>query len=480
MPAATHTPRTWRLATEAPFGAALPALMQDGTLLFHEASTTHWWQLAPDAFGQYDDGTFTQLADAPGDFSPTWNASAVLLDGRYLLQGGEYNGDSNAQVEQTQGAIYDPVAGSWQALGAPTSWTTVGDASGIVLPDGSFMLADCCSSQEAILDPSTLTWTPTGAGKADYNSEESWAQLQDDSILTADAGFESTSADLMRSERYTPSTGMWTSAGDLPVELSDNPRSYEVGPAIARPDGTVVAIGGTPHNALYNEAAQTWTALEDTPSGFATVDGPGVTLPNGDAMFATAPYAPEFAPGTVYYEVSGTTFTSVPTTENAASDPSYVNFLLVLPTGEILHTDSSQLVEIYTPAPGFAANAGPVILDEPTLIGSGAEPPTAPVPTLYRGRSYTLPMQRMNGVDLGAVYGDDVQTSTNYPIVQLTATASGHVWYCRTHDATDRSISPTEVGLATFDIPESVEGGTAQIAAIANGIPSAALTVNVK
>ena len=57
-------------------------------------------------------------------------------------------------------------------------------------------------------------------------------------------------------------------------------------------------------------------------------------------------------------------------------------------------------------------------LDAPTLIGTNPEPSTAPMPTLYRGRSYTVPVHRMNGISQGAYYGDDVQVSTNFPIIK--------------------------------------------------------------
>jgi hypothetical protein len=87
---------------------------------------------------------------------------------------------------------------------------------------------------------------------------------------------------------------------------------------------------------------------------------------------------------------------------------------------------------------------------------------------------------RMNGIWLGATYGDDVQTSTDFPIVRVTAMESGHVWYCRTYNPTDRSTSPDEQGAATFDVPDALEGGSAQIDVIANGIASPALTVNIK
>ena len=478
--------------------------MQDGTLVIQNYGTDEWYKYTPDAFGQYDDGTWTKLADSATNgtaagYSPLFDAQAVLPDGRMIVEGGEYLSLSEAWT--TDGAIYDPVADKWTAMAPPKSWTsepnpvggntgTIGDAMGIVLPDGTFMLTNCCTTEMAKLDPTTLTWTAAGQNKADINDEESWSVLFDGRIVTADANGGVSGSDTQHSEIYDPTMDMWSSLPQVPVALDDTTASgggsHEVGPEMTRPDGTIVAIGGTLHNAVFDPAAMTWTALADTPDGYATVDGPGATLPNGNVIFATAPYDnASFAPGTKWYEINGTTFTQVGATSDDAQLASFEHFLLMLPTGELLHTQDSyatatSTMQIYTPAPGVAANAVPQILGEPQLVGMTAEAPTAPVLTLYKGRSYTMPIARMNGINLGATYGDDVQTFTDFPIVRVTASSSGHVWYCRTHDPSDRSTNPNEQGTATFDIPATVEGGTAEVAVIANGIASPALTVNIK
>jgi hypothetical protein len=44
------------------------------------------------------------------------------------------------------------------------------------------MLASCCTKQQAILDLTTMTWTPTGSNKADINDEEGWTLLADGSV----------------------------------------------------------------------------------------------------------------------------------------------------------------------------------------------------------------------------------------------------------------------------------------------------------
>jgi hypothetical protein len=48
----------------------------------------------------------------------------------------------------------------------PAGWTTIGDAQSVVLENGTFKLANCCTKEQAILDATTLTWTNLlGTGK---------------------------------------------------------------------------------------------------------------------------------------------------------------------------------------------------------------------------------------------------------------------------------------------------------------------------
>ena len=70
------------------------------------------------------------------------------------------------------GAIYDPRADTWTPVMPPTGWTTIGGAQSVVLPDGTYMLADSKSKKQALWNASNLTWTPTGSSKFDENDED--------------------------------------------------------------------------------------------------------------------------------------------------------------------------------------------------------------------------------------------------------------------------------------------------------------------
>jgi len=87
-----------------------------------------------------------------------------------IVNGGEYNGTGSG-VWTTKGALYDPPSNSWVSVAPPSGWTTIGDAQSVVLPNGTYVLANCCNTDAASLDLATMTWTPTGTGKADSNDE---------------------------------------------------------------------------------------------------------------------------------------------------------------------------------------------------------------------------------------------------------------------------------------------------------------------
>lgn len=480
------TPRTWRpienlpSMNSTPFYPSQGSLLTDGSVLFNDPNSTDWYKLIPDDFGSYEHGTWKKLASTPG-YGPLYFGSATLPDGRFIAEGGEYNNGSQSGVWTTKGAIYDPVTDKWTLMAPPSGWVTIGDASATVTADGTYLQSDCCNEVGlAALDPASLTWhTPIGTGKADRHDEESWATMWDGRIVTVDAN---NPADLDRSEIYDPVTQTWTGHGNVPVHIADtlsnNGGSHEVGPEILRPDGKVVAIGGTGHNALYDPVADLWTALPDLPAGNQSADGPGAMLPNGDILLAVSPGV--FQTPVSFYELHDTTFTPVPDSNNATSNTSYQNFFLMLPTGEVMLSDQNGSIELYTPAPGVVPNGVPSILAAPQLIGDGPEAETGSTITMYRGRSYSLPVYRMNGISEGAYYGDDAQMSTNFPIVRVTNNDSGHVAFLRTYDHSNRSISPDSSGVTKLDVPATAEPGLSSLVVIANGIASAPITVNVK
>ncbi len=458
--------QTWQPLNNQPtFGASTALLLTDGTVMVQALSaqgtgSRAWWKLTPDNTGSYVNGTWTELAPLPSGYGPLYYASAVLPNGEVVINGGEYNLGTKI-VETNLGAIYNPLTNKWKSVPAPSGWTEIGDAQSVVLPNGTYMLGNCCTTQQALLNLSTLTWTITGTGKADVNSEEGWTLLADGSVLTIDV------SDVPNSERYTPATGAWTSAGHTPVGLVG---ASEIGPAVLRPDGTVFATGGDSHTAIYHPVAGqagSWTQGPDFPTvnGKAQdiADGPGALLPNGDVLVAASPGA--YQTNTHFYEFDGTNLNPVPGTPNAPSDSSFYGRMVVLPTGQILFTDGSSDVEIFT-GPGVPNPAwAPVI--------------SAVAKTLTHGTTYGISGVGFNGLSQGAAYGDDAQSATNYPLVRITNTATGHVFYCRTSGHSSMAVaSPAKVS-THFAVPAGIETGPGELVVVANGIASAPVNVTV-
>ncbi len=459
--------QSWQaLNTQPGFQADTPLLLTDGTVMVHELGSTAWWRLTPDAFGSYVNGTWSPLAGLPNGYIPLYYASAVLPDGRVIVEGGEdtWVGGKYLATDTTQGAIYDPVANAWTSVAPPSGWTSIGDATSTVLADGTFMLADCCTAGEALLDPATLTWTATGTGKAGTNNEEGWTLLPDDSVLTIDVAHV-----VKATERYIG--GAWHAAAKTSVNLV---AFDEIGPAVLRPDGTVFATGANGYTSIYHpptsaKSLGSWTNGPKFPKvlsvgQFDVADGPAALLPSGNVLVAASPGT--YRKPVHFYEFNGTTLTQVPDTPNAPNIPSYDGRMLPLPTGQVLLTDTSGDVEIYTSTGAPQAAWAPTIGAVPT--------------TLTQGASYVVSGTLFNGLSQAAAYGDDYQAATNYPLVRITNGVTGHGFFAPTVNPSSMGVGNQGTVSTTFTIPAGIETGASSLVVIANGIPSPSVAVTLQ
>jgi hypothetical protein len=464
--------QSWQPLTHQPtFTAGHLMLLTDGTVLVHHEDPndgfSEWYKLTPDINGSYVNGTWSQLASLSPDYGPLFFASAVLADGRVVIAGGEQN--FSQYVWTNKGAVYDPVADTWTNLAPPSGWSRIGDASSVVLFNKTVMVANCCTRQQAILDPATLTWTATGTNKFDENDEEGWTLLPSGKVLTVDAYVDIGDPNGMNSELYDPSSGSWSSAGSTIVQLWDSHGSFEVGPAVLRPDGTVFAAGangiGAGHNAIYNLSTRNWTPGPDFPGNLDIADGPAALLPDGNVLMAASPGI--FLNGVEFFEWDGHSLSQVPATPDSANDSSWYGRMLLLPTGQVLYSDGSTDVEVYTPGnttpyPGLAPSA---ILTTPVLA---------------RGNSYLVKGFKFNGASQANAYGDDAQAATNYPIVRITNVSTGHVFYCRTHDHSTMAVGFNGPTYTHVDVPLNMEAGQSFLEVVVNGIPSPHYNIGVR
>jgi hypothetical protein len=489
------------LANAFPSGFASTCLqLTDGTVMCHEYNTNRWHRLKPDINGSYQNGSWDvpgfTVADMPNGndpsfgcvncpYTPLYFASAVLPDGRVVVIGGEYNG--GGAVWTDIGFMYDPVTNSWSAqISEPFGGGKVGDTQSTILTNGTMLIANITNTDIASFDPATLTFTALApTGKNDRNDQENWNILPTGRVLTVD------STTVATSELYDPETNSWDNLTGTVVNLADwgpgTVFSAEVGPAVIRPDGTVVAFSGTNsgQNAVYNTATGTWAATGaagDFPAGpgashYAVADGPASLLPNGNVLVMASPVYPTNPPGVFntpshFFEFDGTNLTQVADSPNAASFKSYQGRMLLLPSGEVLLT---------------AYNQGAI--QDVVLYSNGGAPQdawrpvitTAP-PTVVGGNTYSISGVLFNGFSEGASYGDDAQSSTNYPLVRIINHATGHVFYTRTHDHSRMGVEvvgSSEIVTTQFDAPCGLELGPSDLVVVVNGIASVPTTTTV-
>ena len=499
----------WTALSGAP-NASTCLLLTDGTVMCQAGEQNSAWNRLTPKNGSYANGVWTALQSlpqpaTPGGYGPLYYASGVLPDGRVFVIGGEYNNGYLGcatppppvnNCPTTYGFVFDPTAnggaGKWSGpITAPAAYVG-SDNQSIILQDGTTLIADIDSSGTIYkLDPNALTLTLVGAsGKLDSNDEEGWTILPNGSVLTVDAN---NTANLSTGggsayELYDPATLTWSSPGYTPVNLADTTAagkgSREVGPGVLRPDGVVVYFGGnvSGQNATYDTNAKTWTTATSFPLNSSSVqltvpDGPASILPDGNVLVEASPgvSGTSFPAGAQFFEftLSGGALNPVSTSggPSVSGEAAFHGRMLVLPTGEILYTHGGSDVYLYENIGSFQNAWRPVI--------------TAPPPSvLGLGDTYAIGGNLFNGLSGGGSYGDDVQESTNYPLVRITNNGTGDVFYARTHDHSRmgvEALGDTSTVISTsFDVPAGMEQGASELVVVTNGIPSANYDVNVE
>jgi len=450
---------------KASFNASTALLLTDGTVMVQQIEASAWWRFTPDNTGSYINGTWTQVASLPSGYGPLYYASAVLPDGRLLVEGGEDNCCGGSEV--TLGAIYDPAANAWTSVNPPSGWTYIGDSPSVVLPNGTFMMGQGAfpSTNQVLFNATNLTWTSVGTGKIDGFSEEGLTLLPNGDVMVVDT------ENGTHAERYNPKNGKWGSAGNTFVVLPSNGNMNivpELGPAILRPDGTVFVGGATENSALYYPSASKvgtgfWIPGPTFPSG-VMADAPAALLINGNVLVDTSPF---FTPPSTFFEFDGFNFNSAPAPPNAVNDASYYARMLELPSGQILFTDGSSDVEIYSPSGSYNFAWAPIVTSVSTTLTHGST-------------NNPISGFRFNGLSQGAAYGDDAQMASNYPLVRIRNNGTGHVFYCKTHGHSTMAVATGNRVVSTnFDVPGGIETGASTLQVVANGIPSPSVAVTV-
>ena len=511
-------------------------LLTDGSILFQGGLLQDFYRFFPDKSGSYVNGTYFNVASLPPDYIPYATSGGVLPDGRVLLIGGEYLLENSTVglvfAFTNKMAVYDPKADTWTMVAPPKGWATIGDLPWSFLADGRLLLGQKFTKRAAVLDPKTLTWTEVNTvGKDDVHAEEGFTLLPDGSVLTVNM------TDHPFAQRFIPSADptltQWVGAGKTPEDLQatdtngskmiiwDHGQVYyppgEIGPAILRPDGTVFATGaactipGPPsdpnactvyspvaHTAIFDlgfggpkaaTASGPWTAGPDFPNMQGAGDFFANLLPNGNVLVeanppgitndplakaqarferiknragysvAAAAAAPGFAPQATcppdntwsFYEFNGTKLILEP----AAAFCGFQASTLLLPTGEVMLNGQA----VYKTTGSFKNAWRPTITRAPVDVAAGG--------------SYEILGTQLNGLSQANAFGDEFQVSTNYPLVRITNSSTGHVTYATTHDFSSMGVATGARIVSTrFDVPKTIEQGNSTLEVVANGIPS--------
>jgi hypothetical protein len=444
---------TWsQLANPAPDVITTMLLLSDGTVMAHasieEQLGQSWYRLTPDASGSYVNGTWSPLASM--QYQRIYYPSQVLQDGRVFVAGGEYGNGQNT------GEVYDPVADAW----TPTPDGLLGDIGDVpseILPDGRILVGNRFSARTTIYDPASNTWTPA-ATKADPSSEESWLQLADRTILNVEV------RNRPNAEKYLPLEDQWVSAGVLPVNLV---QQSEIGAGLRLPDGRAFFLGASGKTALYTPPADphdpgTWSAGADIPNNLGTWDAPAAVLPNGKVLCAVSPRSYDGPTNFYEYDPAGDSFAAVDGSP-VFSGAAWESRMLVLPSGEVIWSNGTRTLYVYTPDGAPDPSWQPVISDIQDN-GDG---------------SFVLTGTQLNGISEGAAYGDDAEMSSNYPIVRLID-GNGTTYYARAFNWSSTGVATGDTPVSTdFTLPDGLAPGDYSLSVVANGIASDSVVFTV-
>ena len=167
--------------------------------------------------------------------------------------------------------------------------------------------------------------------------------------------------------------------------------------------------------------------------------------PKRAIFMSTTPHAP-----------SNSAFTEI-TPSGISGVNAFALNMVVLPTGQVLMSDEGAGFQIYTEDQA----TGPQAAWQPTITSV----------TTNTDGSLHLTGTQLNGLSEGSSYGDDNQSATNYPIVQVTD-SSGNIAYARTFNWSTTQVATGTTSESTdFTLPP-VTVRRVTISVIANGIAS--------
>lgn len=465
------------LTNANPFGKSLNMLLlTDGSVMVQTESpalpaqgvTKTWAKLTPDSSGNYQNGTWSALASM--SLERQYYNSFVLPNGKVLIIGGQNTGPTGAKTDTPRGEIYDPTTNTWSSI-AQFPAATLGAGMATLLPTGKVMVAATNTVDTYLYDPVSNTWSATGQRlNSDQHGQATWIMLRDGSVLA----YSPSSPDNApgRAQRYIPSTGTWVATGPVPVPLTSDALDRDIGTGTLLPNGKALLIGANRNVVLYDPATNSWTVSQAggdfpvtpaIPKDISIQDGPASMLPDGKFLFVTG--TPSLIQPSRLFEYDYVTdhLTQATGIPGMDSIPPYTGRMLNLPNGQILFTMGDK-IHIASPTGAQMSALAPTVVryDLKTV---------SPV-------TFNLIGTQMNGHSEGSSYGSGAEMATNFPIIRLRDPATGLVKYITAKNWTPGlARSSTEEMTVEFDLPPAFSvDGIYQLSIITNGITSAEVT----
>jgi hypothetical protein len=177
-------------------------------------------------------------------------------------------------------------------------------------------------------------------------------------------------------------------------------------------------------------------------------------LPDGDVLFVATDLAGN-PRAVLEFNPTINAFTDVTPQNNFPLG--YAAKMLVLPTGQVMLSNGSGQIDVFTPDG----------MPNPAWL------PTISNITDNGNNTYTLTGTQLNGLSEGASFGDDAEMSSYYPIIRFTD-ADGNVSYARSFNWSSTGVATGSTPVSVeFALPAGAAPGTFLVSVIANGISSA-------
>ena len=195
-----------------------------------------------------------------------------------------------------------------------------------------------------------------------------------------------------------------------------------------------------------------------------TISSPATATTSGDAIS----WGGTFSNPTELFKFDPSTNTITQITQNLPDgnlpyEGSYPTRMLVLPTGQLLFSDSSSQLWVLS-------SSGP---PNRTLR------PHVTSINYWGGGHFRLRGTQLDGQSAGAAYGDDDQMDSNYPIIRMV-NSSGNVFYARTSNWSKVAVGDGAGNEhVDFDLNPGVTPGTYSLIVSGAGISSFPVSINI-